>query len=256
MTRPTWNPPTRASRSLLGAPRAIATALMALVLACMIPATGSAQNAFETMIAPNAGDAAYLGVALPIDLGLLFISPAPAERESHPFVLDVAARDALDWRNTRAAARTSDWLLRGFMLGAVAAPPLGNLDMSLGTQNGSLVGLEALATTQLVTGLVKHVVRRERPDGVAAHGEEAFASFFSGHSSTAFASATLISIYAHEYGWGGNNDWAIPLTAYTLAGFTGYLRVAGRRHWLTDVLTGALVGTGTAYITYRLRTGW
>lgn len=227
-----------------------------LVAALCIALPVHAQSAFDRMRA-TPGDAAWLGVAVPIDLGLLFIEPARPDRQAEPFALDVAARDGLDWRRPDRAARASDWLLRGFMLSFIVAPPLGNLDLERGTGNGVLVGAEALAATQLVTGTVKHLVRRERPDGEARHGHEAWASFFSGHTSVSFAGATMLTVYAHEYDWGGDTGaWAVPAVAYSLAGLTGYLRVAGRRHWLTDVLAGAVVGTGTAYLSYRLRTQW
>ena len=230
--------------------RLVQTVVVAALLA--LGSTASAQNGFERMNA-NAADAAFLAVAVTIDLGLLFIHPAPHERESHPSGLDLWARDSLDWRNPVAARRTSDWLLRSFMVSAVFAPPLGNLDSEEATWNGSLVGFEALAATQLITGLTKHAIRRERPDDA---GNETYASFFSGHSSTSFAAATMLTIYTQEYDWGGDvGRWAIPAAAYSTATLTGYLRIAGRRHWLTDVLVGAAVGTGTAWLTYELRTG-
>ncbi len=201
----------------------------------------------------GAGDAAFLAATVPIDLGLLFLHPAPHEREEHPNGLDLWARDSLDWQNTRAARRTSDWLLRSFMVASVFAPPMGNLESAPNSWNGSLVGFEALAATQLITGLTKHAIRRQRPEEA---GGETYASFFSGHSATSFAGATMLTIYAQEYDWGGSTgQWAIPVAAYSAATLTGYLRIAGRRHWLTDVLVGAAVGTGTAWLTYELRTG-
>lgn len=233
--------------------RVLVPLLVALSLAASAPV--AAQNAFEAMQA-TPGDAAYLGVVVPIDLGLFLIDPPPSDREFQFNALDVGARDALDWRNRRAALRTSDWLLRGFMLSAVIAPPIGNTDFERDTGNASLVGFEAIATTQLITGLIKHTVGRERPDGPDAHGDEAYASFFSGHTSMAFAGATMLTIYSHEFDWGGRHDWIVPATAFSLATFTGYLRIAGRKHWLTDVLAGAAVGTGAAYLSYRLRTQW
>jgi membrane-associated phospholipid phosphatase len=43
------------------------------------------------------------------------------------------------------------------------------------------------------------------------------------------------------------------VTAFTAAAATGYLRTAARRHWLTDVSVGALVGTGTTCLTYWMQ---
>ncbi|MFT4704755.1 MAG: membrane-associated phospholipid phosphatase, partial [Bradymonadia bacterium] len=119
-----------------------------------------------------------------------------------------------------------------------------------GIAEGTLVGAEALAATYLVTGIVKHIVRRQRPS--VTHSE--YGSFFSGHTSMAFASATMLTIYAYEYPWGSSrNRWTVPATAYTLAALTGYLRLGARRHWFSDVLVGALVGTGTSLVVHSVR---
>jgi membrane-associated phospholipid phosphatase len=77
------------------------------------------------------------------------------------------------------------------------------------------------------TGLFKHSVKRERPDG-SDH-----LSFPSGHTSTAFALATVAS---HHYGWKAG----VP--AYVLASGIGLSRIEGNRHHLSDVLAGATLG--------------
>ena len=229
--------------------RSVQTIAVAALL--ILSASANAQNGFERMNA-GTGDAAFFALAVPVDLGLLFIHPAPHERESDPSGLDLWARDGLDWRNPRTARRTSDWLLRSFMVASVFAPPVGNWESNEAAWNGSLVGFEALAATQPITGLTKHALRRERPDDA---GEDTYASFFSGHASTSFAAATILTTYTQEYDWGGSTGrWASPTAAYTTATLTGYLCIAGRRHWLMDVLVGAAVGTGTAWLTYELRT--
>jgi membrane-associated phospholipid phosphatase len=66
-------------------------------------------------------------------------------------------------------------------------------------------------------------------------------SFFSGHTTVAFAIATSSATVASMRGyrlapvlWG---------TGLTLAASVGYLRIAADKHYLSDVLTGALVGS-------------
>lgn len=230
----------------------IAVAVVVGALTCLA-GPAAAQDRFAS-VEPGVGDAAFLGVVVPIDLGLLFVDPARTERDGPAWVVDRHVADALVWQEPRAASVTSDWLLWSFVLAQVAGPVIGTASFDRDARAGALVGIEALAMTQLVTGLVKHTVRRERPGGEAEHGDSAWASFPSGHTSMAFAGATMLTIYAHEYGWGDDHEWALPVVAYTLAAFTGYLRVAGHRHWMTDVSAGALVGTGTTYLTYVVRT--
>lgn len=75
-----------------------------------------------------------------------------------------------------------------------------------------------------VNELVKRTVKRERPDGSDRK------SFFSMHTAL-----TCVS---------GLNSKRQVLGA-VLCGAVGYLRIAGQKHWLTDVLVGA--GTGVTF---------
>lgn len=89
---------------------------------------------------------------------------------------------------------------------------------------GDLVRAQALAQT--VTQAVKAAARRTRPDGGNF-------SFPSGHSSTAFASAAVLQ---HHLGWRGG----VP--AYAAAAYVAASRIQDRRHFLTDVGFGAVLG--------------
>ena len=71
---------------------------------------------------------------------------------------------------------------------------------------------------------IKYSVGRLRPDG------SAYNSFPSGHTATAFMSATMLHM---EYGW--KNPW-YSIGGYTAAAVTGVSRIMNNRHWLTDVL--------------------
>ena len=84
-----------------------------------------------------------------------------------------------------------------------------------------------LTLTQIVVGPIKLAARRRRPDGSNRR------SFPSGHTANAFAMARLMQ---RQYG----NRLAFSL--YALGGFTAAGRVAGSRHYVSDVIAGAAVG--------------
>ncbi len=87
---------------------------------------------------------------------------------------------------------------------------------------------------------IKYTVARPRPDGSRNN------SFPSGHTATAFMSATLLH---KEYGW--RSPW-ISIGGYTVAAVTGVSRIMNNRHWMTDVAAGAAIGIGAVHLGYYL----
>lgn len=81
-----------------------------------------------------------------------------------------------------------------------------------------------------VVNTLKRTTNVTRPDGTDRH------SFPSGHTATAFMTATML---AKEYG--GRSPW-ISIGAYSMASATGLMRMANNKHWLSDVMTGAGIG--------------
>ena len=97
------------------------------------------------------------------------------------------------------------------------------------------VGIMATA----VNGL-KYTVQRPRPDGSANN------SFPSGHTATAFMSATMLY---KEYGW--RSPW-FSIGGYTIAAATGVSRILNNKHWMTDIAAGAAIGIGSVHLGYDL----
>jgi membrane-associated phospholipid phosphatase len=104
---------------------------------------------------------------------------------------------------------------------------------------------EAFGAASLTTFVLKSAVMRPRPGGGPAYGIGTH-SFPSGHSTSAFTSATLIEC---------NSGPALGLPAYALAAFTGFERVEEGRHYPSDVLAGAAIGTVSAGIFDALHWG-
>jgi hypothetical protein len=104
--------------------------------------------------------------------------------------------------------------------------------------------------------VVKHAVARPRPythhTGARVvefrrrqqkGTSEAFLSFYSGHAGMAFTSATSGS---YLYGVRSDDAWsrrAIWAAEMAFAGATASLRLVAGRHYVSDVLAGALIGT-------------
>jgi len=122
------------------------------------------------------------------------------------------------------------------------------------------VNAETFGVTFALVSLIKAVTKRERPyataAGLSAHCVEnpstseckndRNASFFSGHSATAFAGAGLVCMQQLEFGarFGSVGCGA----AMTIAGATALLRIIADKHYATDTLVGALVGIGTGML--------
>ncbi len=93
--------------------------------------------------------------------------------------------------------------------------------------------------TAVVNG-VKYTVRRPRPDGTSDN------SFPSGHTATSFMTAAMLH---EEYGW--RSPW-FSFGGYAIAAATGISRVINDRHWMSDVIAGAVIGTASVKLGYWL----
>ncbi|MCE3259684.1 MAG: hypothetical protein K0S12_1325 [Bacteroidetes bacterium] len=99
------------------------------------------------------------------------------------------------------------------------------------------------------TGL-KYLVNRKRPfaaypaDIVQRDSHVGPFSFPSGHTTTAFASATALSL--------SYKKWYVTLPAYVYAGFVAYSRMRLGVHYPTDLLGGMVIGIGAGLLTWQL----
>lgn len=93
--------------------------------------------------------------------------------------------------------------------------------------------VKAYGSSLVMQQALKHIVQKPRPDG-----SDNF-SFPSGHTTSAFSGAAFIQ---RRYGW----KYGVP--SYLLASFVGYSRIQAKKHDGWDVLAGATIGIGTAYL--------
>jgi hypothetical protein len=139
----------------------------------------------------------------------------------------------------------------GYTLGALGLYGLIFKNQKMKTT--TLLASQAYITGAAVETVVKFLTGRTRPsaydpNGVATPtfkgpfssnrdytGAKTTTSFPSGHTTVAFAAAT---VYAMEY---KNKPW-VPVLCYTSASLIGISRITENKHWTTDVLVGAALG--------------
>ncbi len=100
----------------------------------------------------------------------------------------------------------------------------------------------------LTVGL-KHSIRRERPGDrypgmLDLYEIRTDFAMPSGHTSSAFATATSLTLLYPE--------WYVAVPAYVWATSVGFSRMHLGLHYPTDVLAGAALGVGSAWISWKL----
>ena len=114
-------------------------------------------------------------------------------------------------------------------------------------KNALYVGVSIGVDGVLTYGL-KQAFHRPRPyrtySDITAYESETSLSFPSGHTSLAFATATALSLKYPK--------WYVIVPSYLWAGSVGYSRMNLGMHYPTDVLAGAILGAGSAFVTYKL----
>ncbi len=112
----------------------------------------------------------------------------------------------------------------------------------------ALFALEGLAYSQAITFGTKAISNKQRPHEadptIIALKNAKNSSFPSGHTAEAFATATSLTLISHK--------WYVALPAYTWAGLVGYSRLYLGVHYPVDVFAGALIGGGSAWLSYKL----
>ena len=122
----------------------------------------------------------------------------------------------------------------------------------------ALITSEVIAVTAALQTVTSTLAARERPYvrdcGATLDAEledcqesDRLRSFFSGHTSNAFAGAAVACSHhaTHDLFGDPMADGLACAFLFLSAGTTGIMRVVGHRHYLSDILTGATVGTLT-----------
>ncbi len=114
----------------------------------------------------------------------------------------------------------------------------------------ALIVAQSVTLALVFNQAVKFAVGRERPfvhvlppaaKGFTKHPTDNNLSFFSGHTTYSFSLLTSMATVAELRGY--RRPWLVWLVGLPFALATPYLRMAADRHYLSDILTGAAVGT-------------
>ena len=159
----------------------------------------------------------------------------------------INSNDSEFWRGYSKAISNTNTYVSLSAIAGVATTGLIKNDKQL-LRDALYLGVN-LGTNALFTYSLKNSFKRPRPGitypaQITMYEDVSSLSFPSGHTSEAFSTATALSLKYPE--------WYIIAPAYLWAGSVGYSRMNLGVHYPTDVLAGALLGTGTAFLTFKV----
>ena len=148
------------------------------------------------------------------------------------------------WRTTSSSAYVFGF---GVPVGLLVAGELSN-NKETKLKAYEVAGSVIIAT--VITQGLKPIIRRDRPFGKYPNDVHPYKetddhkSMPSGHTSLAFSTAASLAITYKK--------WYITVPAYVWATGVGYSRLYLGAHYPTDVIAGAAVGIGSAYLSHWL----
>lgn len=106
----------------------------------------------------------------------------------------------------------------------------------------------AIGSAAAVSYTLKYTIDRQRPyekyPDIVPYEDEFTSSFPSGHTTAAFATATTLTMLKPE--------WYVIIPAYGYAGVVAYSRMHLGMHYPSDLLLGALIGSGCSYASFKI----
>jgi len=166
--------------------------------------------------------------------------------------MDSYFRDHLRWGNTKNADQLSNVLTFG-VLPLTGLLAIQYLDSEFDKTEAYFLLAESVIYSSVLNQMTKYLVVRERPFVHQLAEDEKLKtkdpndnnlSFYSGHTNMAFSIAAVLSQTTLK---GSvkfpNMKWGL----YGLATTAGYLRIAADKHYISDVLVGAITGSLFSY---------
>lgn len=162
---------------------------------------------------------------------------------------DRAARDSLRWQDTAAANTISN--VTGYVLAPIVTSGLTMLASRDRRWRRYFDDVTPIVQSAIAVSLLQHAAKftvgRQRPyahfsePGSLTPSVENNVSFWSGHTSLGFSLAVSAGTIATRRGY--RLAPAVWASGLALAAATGWLRIAADRHYTSDVLVGAVMGS-------------
>ncbi len=222
---------------------------MLMLLRAGAPAAGQSQAPADSSHGPQtlftrrdayiAGGFAVLTVAMfPVDQRLAAHLQNPGAQANHFF---------------KNASRGFEYMADpGSIVIGVSLYGVGRLARWNNVADLGLHGLEAVVLSGAITNVIKDLAGRARPyftedtsasNFAFARGFKSgnFQSFPSGHTTAAFAAASAVTSESER--WWPQGIWIVAPVMYGGATLVGLSRMYNNKHWASDVVLGAGIGT-------------
>jgi membrane-associated phospholipid phosphatase len=115
-------------------------------------------------------------------------------------------------------------------------------------KNGLKSGTAIVVAVSMAT-ILKYGVNRERPyskyPDIEKLADDFTPSFPSGHTTSAFCAATSLSLMYPK--------WYVVVSSYSWAAAVGYSRLHMGMHYPSDVIAGAILGSLSAFISFKVQ---
>jgi membrane-associated phospholipid phosphatase len=166
-------------------------------------------------------------------------------------------QDKRNQQNTRLQTASKGFRFVAFPGTAIIGASMytaGRITRSHRAADLGLHGTEALLIGEVLAAGIKGVFGRQRPYVDPEHldpykwhflggfvSDDGQRSFPSGHAVAAFSAAAAVTSETSR--WWPDSRWIIGPTLYGGAGMVGLSRMYDNRHWASDVIMGAAIGT-------------
>ena len=222
-----------------------------VLLAALLQGSVSPSSVYQVSV--NRDIAVTLGASVATLLSYLYADRLITPRcPCDPQEVNAFDRGAIG--NTNATARTLSDLTAAAAVGVPLVLDAIDLKQGAALVDDAIVFAQTLATNSLLVGVTKIIVHRPLPrtyagDSVLIAKPEGYRSFYSGHTSLVFAALSASAMTIHlRY---GAKTWPWVVTA-VVGSSVAIERVADGRHFPTDVMVGAIIGTTVGIVVPRL----
>ncbi len=165
---------------------------------------------------------------------------------------DIGLLHSINSGNSASWDKTNKIVSQSMMPVSIAAPAsfllYGLIAHDSTEKRNAIVMGAGLAASGILTIGMKYSFNRTRPFNaypfIIKKGEGGGPSFPSGHTSSAFATATSLSLFYPK--------WYVIAPSFLWASAVGYSRMELGVHYPSDVLAGAIIGAGSSWLMWKL----